>query len=42
VHWYRLGFNSASIGADSGLKGPIIALDTAVGINAGDIVVDSP
>jgi hypothetical protein len=42
VHWYRLGLNSSVIGYDSGLKGPLITLDTAVGINAGDIVADAP
>jgi hypothetical protein len=42
VHWYRLGLNSSVIGYDSGLKGPLITLDTAVGIDAGDIVIDSP
>lgn len=42
-HWWRLGHDSADIGADSGVHGsPVDVMEDAENISAADIVTDAP
>ncbi len=42
LHWWRLGHDSADMGADSGVTGGIDVMHAQANITSGDIVADAP